>query len=144
MSLDGRLTGEDALVVLGDVRAWPNETCPARFVAATLDNTAWRLTRIGNTVVPAGDRPSNTPGLSFRMDPKSFSGSDGCNRLAGNYNRTGDAITLTVVGTLMACQGGEPRLASALRNVRNYRVLGNVLDLYDEQRRVVARFEAAK
>lgn len=77
-------------------------------------------------------------------DPKSFSGSDGCNRLAGNYNRTGDAITLTVVGTLMACQGGEPRLASALRNVRNYRVLGNVLDLYDEQRRVVARFEAAK
>lgn len=144
VSLDGRLTGEDALVVLGDVKAWPNETCPSRFAAATLENTQWRLTRVGSANVPAATRPASEPGLSFRLEPKSFSGSDGCNRLAGNYERTGDALTLTAVGTLMACQGGETRLASVLKDVRNYRVLGTVLDLYDADRRVVARFQAAR
>lgn len=144
VSLDGRLTGDDALVVLGDVKAWPNESCPPRFVASTLENTPWRLTRVGSTDVPPADRPGNAPGLSFRMEPRSFSGSDGCNRLAGSYDRSGDAITLTAAGTLMTCRGGEARLASALKDVRNYRVIGNVLALYDAQRRVVARFEASR
>lgn len=142
LSLDGRLMGEDALVVIGDVKAWPNETCAVRFGAATLENTQWRLSSVRGVDVPPADRPSNEPGLFFRLDSRSFSGSDGCNRLAGSYDRAGDTMRLMSAGTLMACAGGETRLAAALTDVRSYRVIGDQLDLYDASRRPVARFQA--
>ena len=47
-------------------------------------------------------------------------------------------------GTMMVCTGLSPTetsFKSALGETRRYRILGNVLELYDDQRQLLARFE---
>ena len=62
----------------------PRERCGPRFVAAPLQKTPWKLTRLGDQAIGAsGPRPA--PSLMFHGDPPRFSGSDGCNRFMGSY-----------------------------------------------------------
>ena len=124
------------------LKASPSESCQPRFAAAPLAGTYWALGKLADVPVTASASAA-VPSLSLRPDAQSFSGSDGCNRLAGNYQVSGDTILFLGVGTLTACRGGSPTgLAGALKIVTRYRVLGNALDLYDAENKRVARFEA--
>jgi uncharacterized lipoprotein YbaY/heat shock protein HslJ len=118
--------------------------CEPRFAAAPLENTFWRLTRLGELAVASSLGPAE-PGLTFRDSPRAFGGSGGCNHLAGGYQVGEEALRLQPVGTLRACQEGngvEARFRTALTDTRGYRILGRTLELLDAERLTLARFEA--
>jgi putative lipoprotein len=121
------------------------DACATRFAAAPLENTSWLLTHLGPTAIASASGQRNQPNLMFRADPPTFSGSGGCNRVAGHYDRRGDALTLSGAGTLMACVGGndtEAAFATALHATRAFRILGRTLELYSDRRQLLATFEA--
>lgn len=153
-TVDGHLTraqaGNDAadgaaLVVDRVVGVSATDTCAPRFAAASLENTSWKLVWLAGHDVTAAASPRSVPGLTFRGDSTSFSGSSGCNRLAGQYDARGELLSLHAAGTLMACMNGgdqERTFTQALANTRLYRVLGRSLELYDNDRHLLARFAA--
>jgi putative lipoprotein len=111
-----------------------------------LENTEWTLVWLAGQNVTPQPNPRSVPGLTFRGDSTSFSGSSGCNRLAGQYDLRGELLSMRAAGTLMACPGAgdqERTFNQALASTRLYRVLGHTLELFDTQRRLLARFAAA-
>jgi heat shock protein HslJ len=73
-------------------------------------------------------------------------GSDGCNRIVGSYQLAGDAITFGQLGgTQMAClDAGDTERAfrEALSTARRWRIIGDLLELYDASGRRLVRFQA--
>ncbi|MFA9438218.1 META domain-containing protein [Uliginosibacterium sp. sgz301328] len=147
-TLDGRIVGNEEsgprLLVEHAGGLWPGETCGAAAPAA-LQDTYWRLTRLGDQAVRVADR-SREPYISFREG--NVSGNSGCNRLVGTYKQEGDALSFgPIAGTRMACISGmeqEQRFLDALGEVAKWRINGSHLELLDATGRSLARFEAAE
>ncbi len=121
--------------------------CAARFSAAPLTTTYWRLVDLDGApaAISAG---SHEAGITFRADSSAFSGTAGCRWLAGDYELAGrEDLRLTTAGTLRACaeaagNGNEDVFALALKNTRRYRIVARSLVLYDEHDAPLARFQA--
>ena len=64
---------QPALVPERFIGAFPGESCPPRPAPAPLETTAWRLTRVGGTMVLSKD-PKREPGLAFDAAAKQVSG----------------------------------------------------------------------
>jgi uncharacterized lipoprotein NlpE involved in copper resistance len=80
------------LVVERFTGIWPGETCGARFAAEPLENTYWKLTRLGDgPVTVAAQQPE--PHVILNPESRRVGGSGGCNRLVGSYERHGDRLT---------------------------------------------------
>lgn len=113
--------------------------------AATLQNTYWRLTQLGETPVLAAERQREAH-LVLHEDTTRVAGSGGCNRLMGGYQLKGDALTFgRLASTMMACVDGmaqEQRFVAALNEVVRWRIDGQQLSLFDATGKLVARFEA--
>lgn len=74
-----------------------------------------------------GSTADRQPNLEF-ADDGSYSGSDGCNRLVGEYAVEQDSIVLTAgLTTLMACTGVDPWLADAA----SVEISGDTLLVFD-------------
>jgi heat shock protein HslJ len=73
-------------------------------------------------------------------------GSTGCNRFTGQFEREGTSLgfgTLTV--NMMACadtMAQETAFTRALDATRSWRIIGQHLELSDDEGRLRARFEA--
>jgi heat shock protein HslJ len=108
-----------------------------------LEKTYWKATLVGTTAVAAAD-PKREPHLVLEPGGK-VAGSDGCNRLAGSYELTGETITFgRMAGTMMACpDSGETDHAfrQALENARRWKITGDGLELFDASGARLARFE---
>jgi copper homeostasis protein (lipoprotein) len=148
MNVQGHLqagTGADRKFVvdlLGGVMA--NASCDARYAAAPLDGTTWKLSWLNGAPFTAPPSSRNHPTLTFRGDTPTFSGNGGCNRLAGHYEVRGDTMSLSAAGTMMACPGSdatETAFKAVLSGTRSYRILGRALELYGDKRQLLARFE---
>ena len=110
-----------------------------------LEKTSWRLTRLAGSAVVAQPGPAGTPGLTFREDSSSFGGHGGCNRVTGAYRTNGEDLRLQGIGTLKACatiSDRETQFRTALIDTRSFRILGRTLELFNSDRRPIARFEA--
>jgi copper homeostasis protein (lipoprotein) len=124
------------------------KSCAPRFGSVPLENTSWRLTRLGTTPIAPGapaDPTVRQLGLIFRDESRSFGGNGGCNRVAGAYETDGEALLLKSVGTMRACAtvtDRETTFRTALVNARSYRILGRTLELFSADRQALARFEA--
>ena len=136
---------QPALVVERFIAISPGETCRARLSSAPLENTYWKLTRLGGksvTVAPKQHEPY------FVLDNKSkrIAGSGGCNRFIGTYQQNSDRLAFGKIAmTFMACPEGmetERDFAAALEQVRSWKILGEQLELYDGSGGFLARFEA--
>ena len=136
---------QPALVVERFIAISPGETCRARLSSAPLENTYWKLTRLGGksvTVAPKQHEPY------FVLDNKSkrIAGSGGCNRFTGTYQQNSDRLAFGKMAmTFMACPEGmetERDFAAALEQVRSWKILGEQLELYDGSGGFLARFEA--
>jgi heat shock protein HslJ len=83
------------------------------------------------------------------LDPVSHraSGSGGCNRIMGEYELKGDALTFArMASTMMACPDGmqtEQKFLKALEQVKRWKIAGRRLELMDGSGRVVLVFEVA-
>jgi heat shock protein HslJ len=118
---------------------------PAGAPAAMLENTYWKLVRLGDTPVSAPERQREAH-LLLHSDTWRVSGSGGCNRLTGAYWVRGEELVFgRVARTMMACKEGmetERAFLDAFRRVRKARMLGQQLELLDSDDNAVARFEA--
>jgi len=127
------------------IGVWPGETCGARMVTVELENTYWKLTRIGDEPVYLGTQ-QREPHMVLRSNDSTVSGFSGCNRLQGAYALDGRSIEFSqMASTMMACTEGaatERAFISALGRARSWRLIGEHLDLYDGDGSLVARFEA--
>jgi copper homeostasis protein (lipoprotein) len=154
ISLDGQVAmrpkrqggGRQAtLVVERFTGVWPAEGCGSRISTEPLENTCWKLTRVGTTpvVVVAQQREAH-----FILDPttRRVRGSGGCNRLTGSNEVNGDQLTFgQMAGTMMACPDGmetEKAFLGALSQANKVRITRQHLDLLDSAGNLVARFEA--
>jgi copper homeostasis protein (lipoprotein) len=150
--VDGRLavrrnsdTGveQTTLVVDRFVRAAPGETCAPLFAAWPIETTAWRATQLAG--MPAGRGIERDAQLTLDGAGR-VAGSDGCNRVIGSYTLTGDAIAFgPLAGTRMACAGTadlERAFRDALRDSTQWRITGDLLDLFDVSGKRLARFQA--
>jgi copper homeostasis protein (lipoprotein) len=154
VEVDGLATGrprmegqgpQTTLVVERIRRVLPKESCAPRFASAPLADTLWRLTHLGDRVVPSPTDRRREPSLTFTAEGSSFSGSSGCNRLIGTYVVSNATMTMKSGGTMMACKDEmktEAAFLSALQATRTYRIMGRVLELMDAKGVRVARFEA--
>ena len=125
-----------------------------------LEATLWKLVRLGTTALPASPATTSAsaedlqrlPHLVLQPGEQRVTGSGGCNRFAGSFERD-DAqskVALTgIVSTRVACAEEtrtllEVRFFDALQQTRRYRLADSThLDLLDEAGGVLAQFEAA-
>jgi len=79
---------QPTLVVERFIGMWSGETCGARFAAAPLENTYWKLTRLHGTPVSVAAKQRES---HFVLDSKTkrIADSGGCNRFTGTYERSG-------------------------------------------------------
>jgi copper homeostasis protein (lipoprotein) len=132
---------QPTLVVERFIGVWPGETCGARFATEPLENTYWKLTRLGDTPVTVASQQREP---HFILNPKSrrVGGSGGCNRLMGSYELNGDRLTFgQMAGTMMACPEGmdtEKAFLQALGQVKQWKIAGQHLELFDAAGKLVA------
>jgi len=133
------------LVVDRFLRLAPGETCPPRFQTAPLTGTHWSLVALGEeAVVPQEGRPEAH--LVLQGAESRAVGSNGCNRFMAGYTLEADRIQFSPAATTrMACPGAEElsrRFDDTLQSAQRWRVLGQQLELYDGNDRLLARFQA--
>ena len=113
-------------------------------ITSELVNTYWKLVGLNGKDVMVSDK-QREPHLVFAADNR-VAGSDGCNRIAGDYTLDGNKITLgQMIGTRMACLDNADQAQAfntALGNIGSYQIQGSVLDLLDSSGAPVARFVA--
>ena len=154
VSLQGRIAlrpamegGATVLKVVPErlLGVWPGETCGNRMAVAELENTYWKLTRLGDEPVLLVEQ-QREPHLVLHSGDNRVDGFGGCNRLTGGYTLEGSSIGFSqMASTQMACAEGaeiERAFTAALERVRSWRLIGQHLDLFDEAGELVARFEA--
>jgi copper homeostasis protein (lipoprotein) len=123
---------------------WPGQACPPQVSAATLENTYWRLVLLGSSGVERFS-DQREPHLVLREQGE-VAGADGCNRLIGRYLASGSSIEFSsLAATRMSCPQGMAQ-ADAFRNTleraSRARVIGNHLEVLDEDELLLMRFEA--
>jgi copper homeostasis protein (lipoprotein) len=154
VSLKGRITERPAVEGTATVltlvperffAVWPGETCGARMTVAELENTYWKLTRLGGQPVLPSELQRELY-LVLRSGDHRVTGFGGCNQVSGTYSVDGSAIEFSeMAGTMMACADAaetERTFLAALGSARSWRVIGEHLDLFDGAGDLAARFEA--
>ena len=111
-----------------------------------IESRVWRLTRLGSQPVAAGNDPQRDP--QIRFDGTRVSGSGGCNRVSGGYQRDGHTLRIgPLVATRMACLDAERGMlesafVDALQATAGYSLLGGTqLTLLDAGGRTLAVLE---
>src|SRR6185295_13978206 len=130
------------------LRVLPRESCGPRFTTAQLGDTFWRLTRLGDQVMPMATDPRREMSITFQAGARgagAFSGSTACNRLIGTYRTANAVMEITSGGTLRACKdeaATDAAFVAALKATKTYRIAGRALELIDAAGKTVAKFEA--
>lgn len=112
-----------------------------------LQNRTWIATQIGAQSIQTNPSAHNIPALQFDEATKRVSGADGCNRLMGTYQATGNTLVLSqMASTKMACIDNTlpNQFNTALANVTNYQVYNNTLKLLDRNGNLLVEFTKAK
>lgn len=123
----------------------PGKKCGGHTSPAEIENTYWKLIRLGEQAVRVGEREGE-PHLVLRSEKHQASGSGGCNRLFGGYRIEGGRIRFSGVATTrMFCSDGmdtEREFLKALEAVETWTISRDQLDFLGESGELLARFEA--
>lgn len=113
--------------------------------SASLENTDWKLTHLGEAVVTAASQQWE-PYFVLSSKSHRVSGSGGCNSLTGSYELNGDKLTFSqMASTLMACPEGmdtEKAFLGALTEAKTWKITEQQLELFDVRGNILASFEA--
>ncbi|WP_173911592.1 META domain-containing protein [Acinetobacter sp. Marseille-Q1618] len=108
---------------------------------ALLQNKAWVMTHIGTTEYT---QKADSPVIQFGSDLR-VSGSDGCNRVMGNYAVKDYHLNLgEIASTKMLCPNNTDVVAkynTALKQVMGYQVYAKTLKLVDKYGNVVLQYK---
>ncbi len=134
-----------SLMADGGIYEFEPVTAHAQQAAAIIENTYWKLMRIGSKPVTASDSQRELH-LVLHSDNQRVTGADGCNRFTGGYSLAGQKLTFSkIASTMMACANGieqERAFHGVLGNVSGWRVEGAMLELLDSAGTSLAQFES--
>jgi heat shock protein HslJ len=142
---------ERMLVVERFVDVKPGERCAGGGTTnAALENTYWKLTRLGDRTVTAR-AGEQEPHLVLNAGTGRMSGWSGCSGVSGRYRANDQRLTFTTLMSMRTtCPSGasgaelERRYVGALRNVSRAKITGQRLELFDARGKSLARFEAGR
>ena len=124
---------------------WPGESCGDAKAWTRLRGTYWKATRLAGRPVAVFEGGSE-PHFELELGELRVAGSAGCNRFMGAFAIEGDSLSFGRLSTSrMECptgMGQERHFLDTLDKVAFWQTDGRHLDLFDSQRRVLARFEA--
>jgi heat shock protein HslJ len=103
--------------------------------STTLFGKKWKLTEMGNRPVKASNAY-----IEFDRKEQRFSGSGGCNRIAGGFKIEGSKLSFSqAISTKMACPNDnvETAFLSLLETTTRYEVEANKLRLYERDRLIL-------
>ncbi len=110
-----------------------------------IEGPTWRLMQLGDQPIATGNEPQRDPQLQFDAASGRVSGSGGCNRVSGIFQRSGYALRMSqLASTRMACadpvrNANETQFFEALQTTTSYRLQGPArLALVDAGGRTVA------
>jgi putative lipoprotein len=96
-----------------------------------IEGPVWRLEQLGNEpVAPSGD-PQRDPQIQFDRRSGRVTGSGGCNRVSGTFERSGSSLRMSQLSaTRMACAdaargASEAQFFAVLQSTTSYRLQGN-------------------
>ena len=104
----------------------------------------WTMTEIDGKAVRPADKLHRKIVLSFDAEAGTFTGTSGCNDLAGHFSLLGDSLTLATGKKMEICrvdQRTERSVKSAITDTRSYRVTANTLELLDEKGQRIAKLQ---
>ncbi len=121
-----------------------DQTTPPKPANRPLEGVRWKAVELGGKPVPA-QNPNREAHLLFETGGR-MSGSDGCNRMNGNYKRDGETLTFGQMAmTQMACIDAEEIQRSfreAMKATTRFNITGDRLELFDAAGTRVAAFTA--
>ena len=110
-----------------------------------IEGPVWRLEQLGGEPVASTGDPQRDPQLQFDRRNGRVSGSGGCNRVSGTFERSGNSLRLSqLASTRMACadparSASESQFFAALQSTASYRLQGSSrMSLLDSSGRTVA------
>jgi heat shock protein HslJ len=111
-----------------------------------LEGTYWKVVELAGKPTPAAKDPSREAHLKFQKGR--VSGSDGCNRVTGSFQHTGDHVTFGQMAvTQMACintQGTEEAFHDMLNKTARLSIAGDRLVLFDAAGKQLAALVAGQ
>jgi len=105
-----------------------------------IEDVEWRLLRLADGPVAIA-RGAGAPSLLLESASRRATGSGGCNRFTGPYERDGASLRFgALAATKMACDGMEVETAyfGTLERTRSWRRDGDRLELLDERGALLA------
>ena len=123
--------------------------CTSVSLDQPIESRTWRLASIDSQPVIPSDDPRQAAQIVFDGGAKRVSGSGGCNRISGNYERNGAQLKIgPMVSTRMACLDAsrgqlETRFVAALQATTSYSVAGNELILLDARGQTLAKLDGS-
>ena len=126
------------------VSASTTQSASSSSASTPLEGPYWKAIELAGKPTPAQD-PQREAHLQFQAGGR-VSGSDGCNRLTGTYQRSGDRLTFgQMAGTQMACLDAtntEEPFREALKNVVRFTISADRLEFFDGSGTRLAVFSA--
>jgi heat shock protein HslJ len=115
-----------------------------------IEGPVWHLEQLGGEPVAASGDRQRDPQLQFDRRNNRVSGSGGCNRVTGIFERSGSTLKMSqLASTRTACadparSASESQFFAALQATASYRMQGNSqLSLLDASGRTVAMLSTA-
>ena len=105
------------------------------------------MTEINSKPVRPASKTHRKISLVFDEDRGTFSGTSGCNDLAGRFEAASGKLTLKFDRPLRICrvdQKTERAVRGLINDTRGYRISGTTLDLLNERGQRIARFEGQR
>jgi heat shock protein HslJ len=102
------------------------------------------VTEIKNKPVRPASKTHRKIVLAFDADFGTFSGTSGCNDLAGRFTTSDATLTLKSDKSLQICrvdQRTERSVRSVINDTRGYRLSGTTLELLDDKGKRIAKLE---
>jgi uncharacterized lipoprotein YbaY/heat shock protein HslJ len=114
--------------------------------AAPLDiaGVEWTMTEVNNKAVRPASKTHRTIFLVFDEEHGRFSGTSGCNALAGRFDAGGGKLTLKFDKPLQICrvdQKTERAVRGVVNDTRAYRISGTTLELLNDRGQRIAKLE---
>jgi heat shock protein HslJ len=111
---------------------------------ANLSGAAWTIVEINGKPMDAADKDHRKIVLAFDATRGTFSGTSGCNDLAGRFAKNGAPLTPASDQPPQLCRVDEQTergMRSAIQNARGYRVSSTTLELLDAKGECLAKLE---
>ena len=110
-----------------------------------IEGPVWQLEQLGSELIEPSSDPRRNAQIQFDRSSGRVTGSGGCNRVTGTYERSGSTLRVRQLGaTRMACPNeastiNETQFFAALQATASYRLQGSSrLSLLDASGRTVA------